>query len=509
MAASSTADYAAMDRALGSSSFTPEILNPLTDLGDAMRYVKLSPTGPCATALAEGLGCPVDIPLPVVAAVPEEMWVKTCKELKFKRGEQDATPTPIEMGQMALIRRVARAKLGIQDHIPTPTSQALVTTESSNAAAIRKIKMNTICSQIDDTEITVETKDPAIYQARWQAIFGSKTKPREEEEVTQIQMQAIEHLVKCLVNPYLDLAVWGPYQHRTQEKLTRSKRLYNPDGTHQTVELPGPPDYEAWAACFDVLITAYLQADIVDAGILFQYKEKIRKHDSEYGQGLWWLIYQADCHARQEHVERKDTDNTVNNGGVPVARRWNEAWGDMLADDSWWAKEVDRLATHQLLHERKARDAASIDATTAQSREHHVATSASTDLHRTSFTPPAPSTSYNRVQQNTTKQKGQARVVNGKYVMTNAGKTPCPKFQLNRCGRTIGGNGCPDGPHLAHQCELCLQQGHGSAGPACPKHNQGADWTRRTGGKSGKNKGGKGCKSGKNRQRNNWSQWSS
>ena len=111
----SIADYAAMDKALGSSTFTAEILNPLEDLGDAMRFVKMLPTGPCAAALATGLGCPMDIPLPVIAAVPEEQWVTTCKELKFKRGEQDnATPTPIEMGHMALIRRVARAKLGIQ-----------------------------------------------------------------------------------------------------------------------------------------------------------------------------------------------------------------------------------------------------------------------------------------------------------------------------------------------------------------------------------------------------------
>ena len=83
MASSSVADYAAMDKALGTSTFTAEMLNPLEDLGDAMRYVKMVPTGPCAAALAEGLRCPIDILLPVIAAVPEELWVNTCKQHTF------------------------------------------------------------------------------------------------------------------------------------------------------------------------------------------------------------------------------------------------------------------------------------------------------------------------------------------------------------------------------------------------------------------------------------------
>ena len=93
-------------------------------------------------------------------------------------------------------------------------NMALATLTPSSTVQ-RKVKLSTILSQTDHADIVVESANKIAYQARWKAVFGAKSKPREEEEVTEVQMQTVEHLLVIKVNPFLDFAVWGPYQSRT------------------------------------------------------------------------------------------------------------------------------------------------------------------------------------------------------------------------------------------------------------------------------------------------------
>ena len=147
-----------------------------------------------------------------------------------------------------------------------------------------------------------------------------------------------------------------------------------------------------------------------------------------------------------------DEELTVKNNGVPMERRWNEAWTAMMADEDWWAKEIDRQATHHILHDKIRSTTAGTDNPVAQNRDAHLATSSSTDLHIIPFTGPPPPKAAPGGGRPTV--RGQARIVNGKFVTTDAGRAPCEKFQHNRCGATLGGNGCPDGPQFVHQCNI-------------------------------------------------------
>eukprot|EP00969_Alexandrium_andersonii_P160493 7091622-Alexandrium_andersonii.AAC.1 len=59
-------------------------------------------------------------------------------------------------------------------------------------------------------------------------------------------------------------------------------------------ELPGPPDVEAWAKCWNVFKTAMLLLGEVQSEPMMMYGEQIRNYAETYGPGCWGIIYTAD-----------------------------------------------------------------------------------------------------------------------------------------------------------------------------------------------------------------------
>ena len=192
-----------------------EQMAQIETVGAAMGFVRMDAAGPCGKALLAALGAQGDTPVTLLATIPDSIWDEAISAIQYRRGEQDQKPTPLERGQMAMMRQLAFKISGLAPPLTAGSSAmspstALATLVPSSTVQ-RKVKLSTILSQTDDTEIVIEGTNKLQYQARWKAVFGAKSKPREEDEVTEAQMQAVEHLLAIKVNPFLDFAVWGPY----------------------------------------------------------------------------------------------------------------------------------------------------------------------------------------------------------------------------------------------------------------------------------------------------------
>ena len=75
-------------------------------------------------------------------------------------------------------------------------------------------------------------------------------------------------------------------------------------GQYQREELPGPPDFDHWLKCWNVLKTALLLLEQVDPEPLDLYSQFIDRLASMYGALCWWIVYQADVTMRQDEFER-------------------------------------------------------------------------------------------------------------------------------------------------------------------------------------------------------------
>ena len=83
---------------------SPEQMATVDTIGAAMRFIKMDIAGGCARALLAGLGATSDTPIALLATIPESIWNDTVAAVGYKVDDQDRTPTPIERGQMAMLK---------------------------------------------------------------------------------------------------------------------------------------------------------------------------------------------------------------------------------------------------------------------------------------------------------------------------------------------------------------------------------------------------------------------
>ncbi len=89
--------------------------------------------------------------------------------------------------------------------------------------------------------------------------------------------------------------------------------MLQPDGTFKTVEVPGPPNFDAWYASWKVFESTLLMLTTVDAGSnvvsivspasLDAYRENFRLLVSQYPE-CWHLCVTTEDRCRAEHFPR-------------------------------------------------------------------------------------------------------------------------------------------------------------------------------------------------------------
>ena len=177
-----------------------------------------------AGSLAQLLGAKVDTKPAALGIMSEADYDTTVKGWKVPAaGGTARLPTLTEIGQAKWVGHLCRLIAGLSP---------------SSAASVRKIKLSSVISQIDDTEILLdEEKEILKAFARFEVVYGKGERPPKESEPTPEQITAIRRLLDQGSVPYCDFAIFGPYGMRIMKKVKLSGVTLGRDGTVK----PGVP----------------------------------------------------------------------------------------------------------------------------------------------------------------------------------------------------------------------------------------------------------------------------
>eukprot|EP00971_Amphidinium_carterae_P023663 466835-Amphidinium_carterae.1 len=98
--------------------------------------------------------------------------------------------------------------------------------------------------------------------------------------------------------PYVDMALWGPFQNRLQKRLILTGLQLGIDGVLRRVELKGPASFEHWIAGYKLLKTALISFNAVSPARLERYADFINQFILRYGASHWSVIYTAESRMR-------------------------------------------------------------------------------------------------------------------------------------------------------------------------------------------------------------------
>ena len=283
--------------------------------------------------------------------------------------------TVVESTQVGLLWRVARRaeKADAELFLTTPTpalttgpggvgtgagtgqpAPAAAAAGPGNDPAKRKIKVSSVLDQADEAEV------PELNRAEIDGYFkvleknkGGPVRPETEPSPEQVSALKVR-LVDLDMSPYADFALFVGFQHRFAKSLKFKNHLLQPDGSFRTVEVPGPPNYDAWLASWSVFENALLMFEVKDSAgdripmvtqsALDLYRDRFRDLVVRYPH-VWHLLVVAEDRCRAEHFPRlrrkltEDHDHGLEPRFQP-GRPWERVFRVAAHDKEYWDEHV-------------------------------------------------------------------------------------------------------------------------------------------------------------------------
>ena len=365
-------------------------------------------------------------------------------------------PSFAQLGQAGIFSRTCRHLVGLD----APTVQP---TPPVPPPSTRKIKLSQVINQADDHEI--EAMDSTAI-SRAYATYQNKVGgfPPDDEELSQEQLATLNHLLQSGRTPYVDMAIWGPFQHRIQKKIKMKGMRFTASGEITTVELYGPPDFEAWRECYSVFRTGCIMFDAIAPARLDQYEKVIRKYAERYGKSCWPIIYQADVRARLEQTERlrrqgQDASDTAAASGhthpFNAAKPWDWVWKELSMDMQFWHREIEEPCILYLTKTANMQQMIDDDAPVEQpsaSAGHKAPprTVSNEDIRRAPKRAKGPDIREHKVGDD------------GLLTHNRRGIELCRNFQTGNCEGSDPRGFCKQNSKRRHQCAKCLSDLHGA-----------------------------------------------
>ena len=326
----------------------------------------------------------------------------------------------------------------------------------------RKIKLNTVISQVDDSEVLLADEKQILKGfLNYENVFGAGERPPKDCEPTAEQYTAMQHLLQLGSVPYTDFSIFGPFGHRMMKRIKLSGQTLDRDGSLKPIELYGPNNLGLWLQSYNVLLTLLVMLDAVDLGHLQKYRSHVERLAERYGSRVWSVIYQADVRCRLEHMERlkrrlqSEHDKAKASGGstdFDEKRPWNLVWARAASDETFWREEVNepcmlilaRISNPGEMIEGDARVKA--PAPGASQRE----TTPGPSRMATEVTAP-------KIRPRNTNRTGRIHnTENGRYTHNRTGFAICSGYNSGTCSETSLGQWCRHNWDTVHQCDRCL-----------------------------------------------------
>ena len=108
-------------------------------------------------------------------------------------------------------------------------------------------------------------------------------------------------MVQKLNQIAVDFAILVPNGDRALARRHFNSRQVDTHGNWTYVEVYGPPSYTEWLECHKVFYTLCVSDEVICAGNLRQYEDKIAGYVNRCPDA-WGVIYQADVRTRTEHA---------------------------------------------------------------------------------------------------------------------------------------------------------------------------------------------------------------
>ena len=284
----------------------------------------------------------------------------------------------VESIQLVLIWRIARQTYGMEDiDVLAPGVVANLGGASPSALAtganavplppgstlknlgVQKVKVSQIADQLDETELELVEKsvvDEAF--ATYRNVMGADPPKESEPSVEQLTVMYNKTVTRGAA-PYADFSVLTPYSRRQQKNLKAKGFLLQPDGSWKQSEVPGPPTFAGWEACWEVYRTILLmlkhtpsvpggvKKPVITWAALDEYHRVIAGLNRQYPEA-WHLILMAEDKCRSEQLERtrRMLVRAATEGRLPMGltfdadQPWVGVFTYIARDHSYWNSEV-------------------------------------------------------------------------------------------------------------------------------------------------------------------------
>ena len=267
---------------------------------------------------------------------------------------------PVEITQVGLMWRAARCVMNLDDSDPLDTTVSLASSPSGPGASspgpstpLRKVKMNSVIDQVDEAEVT-PMKDVEMQKCFGRLSDKKGGAVRPEVEPTEDQFNAMHtRVVDMGCSPYADFAVFTPFHMRFLKAYKFMNHILQPDGTYKPVEVPGPPNFDAWEASWKVFANTLLGLEVehlsikypvVSQAALEEYHDRFRDLVVEYPT-CWHLAVTAEDRCRAEHMPRlkRLIEEEFRNGLAPTFKQgqpWETVFKRAAKDRDYWDQHV-------------------------------------------------------------------------------------------------------------------------------------------------------------------------
>ena len=303
-----------------------------------------------------------------LAALSGEMVKRAAESAQVQEGSDTRALNMIEHAQLGLVWRVVRFALHLGaggalhsflDDDPfssrppaplvaaptiAPSAANVVPTEKHPGTG--KVSLQLVIDQGQEGEC--EQVSPSKHK-EWQDNYlaDAKVDPRPECEPTIHQLSALWYrLTELMLSPFVDFAVWVPFGKKAMRANKYRTWLPTGNGLYISKLLPGPENFMAWTASWQVFEVAARSLKILTQQTLEHYFNRVKDLVRDHGEA-WHLIVEGDAKAREDEAFRKMRTllrKVDNKEALPLdycaEMKWDCVFRMLAEDEQFWNRNV-------------------------------------------------------------------------------------------------------------------------------------------------------------------------